>query len=651
MKKIKDFFIDCYNKIKDIVKDKKKISSYMYIIYMAIPFLVMDLFTRIFEGKNRFFSIFNPIPILFTLIYIMLILGIVLSFKGKKRKIVYVIFICISLVMFLVNNVYFTVTNTFFDFRLLEMAGEASGYMLDTLMNANKIIYIVFSLIVIGVIFIIRYMPNGKKTNYKIMVKCFLLFLVLHLIIPIFLGKADTDLTWSTWKNPKNVYISFNDNNKSMSIVGLYEYMVRNFYVTYIREDKTDNEEEREFLDIVYNNENEIYSNKYTGKFANKNIILVQMEGLDSWLLNEKDTPNLYKMLNNSIVFNNHYSYYNGGGSTFNSEFAVNTGFITPISYNQNAYTFNKNTFDYTLAKLFKNEDYSVNAFHMNTSEYYSRGTNYNSWGYDNYYGLKDLGTYKDSSYELDRELVLNEVFNEKLVNTEGRFLDYIITYSNHTPFSINKGVCKTLVYEDVTKDLTEEEIKNKEYEIPELTEEDCARRQASETDYMIGLLLDLLEEKGVMDDTVIVLYADHYLYTLSDLTILDKYKDTSNNLINHTPFFIYSTDISRTDVNEVTSQLNILPTILNLFGISYNPNYYIGSDALNPSYKGYVFFSDYSWYDGNVYVKDGEITNGKYMSSEELEEKNYNINYIIKKNDLTLKYNYFKILHNKEKV
>ena len=167
----------------------------------------------------------------------------------------------------------------------------------------------------------------------------------------------------------------------------------------------------------------------------------------------------------------------------------------------------------------------------------------------------------------------------------------------------------------------------------------------------MIGLLLDLLEEKGVMNDTVIVLYADHYLYTLSDLTILDKYKDTSNNLINHTPFFIYSTDISRTDVNEVTSQLNILPTILNLFGISYNPNYYIGSDALNPSYKGYVFFSDYSWYDGNVYVKDGEIINGKYMKVEELEEKNYNINYIIKKNDLTLKYNYFKILHNKEKV
>lgn len=634
--------------VKKVIKNKDK---FLYVIYMAIPFLTLDIFTRVFEGKTRFFSVFNFVPNMFSIIWIILILGICLSFKGTKRKILYISFVSISLVMFLVNNVYFTVSNNFFDFRLLDMVNEASNYMLDSIINANKLIYLFFFMVIIMVIFIVKYMPNGKKRNYKIFVRCFLIFGILHLVLPLFLGKADSDLTWSTWKNPRNIYMSFNDNNKSMSITGLYEYMVRNFYVTYIRENKTDNEEEKDFLEIVYNDESDIYSNKYTGLFANKNVIFVQMEGIDSWLLNKDDTPNLHKMLDNSFVFNNHYSYYNGGGSTFNSEFAVNTGFITPISYNQNAYTFNKNTFDYTLAKLFKKMDYSVNAFHMNTSEYYSRGTNYKSWGYDNYYGLKDLNTYKDNSYELDRELVLNEFFRERLINTEGKFLDYIITYSNHTPFSTDKGVCKSLVYEDITRDLTIEEIENKDYIIPELSEEDCARRQAKETDDMIGLLIQLLTEKGVIDDTVIVLYADHYLYTLSDLTILDKYKNTSDNLINNTPFFIYSSDISRTDINEVTSQLNILPTVLNLFGISYNPNYYIGLDALNPSYDGYVFFSDYSWYDGNVYVENGEVTNGKYISSDDLEIMNYNINNIIRKNDLTLKYNYFKTLQNKEKV
>ena len=125
--------------------------------------------------------------------------------------------------------------------------------------------------------------------------------------------------------------------------------------------------------------------------------------------------------------------------------------------------------------------------------------------------------------------------------------------------------------------------------------------------------------------------------------TILDKYKDTSNNLINHTPFFIWDNGNTKKKVTSVTSQLNILPTIINLLGLEYHPNYYIGKDALNGSYNGIVFFSDYSWYDGNVYVDGGAVTNNKYIDQVSLEDKNYYINYIIRKNDLTLKYNYFK--------
>ena len=109
--------------------------------------------------------------------------------------------------------------------------------------------------------------------------------------------------------------------------------------------------------------------------------------------------------------------------------------------------------------------------------------------------------------------------------------------------------------------------------------------------------------------------------------------------------FFIYDNGNTKKNVNKVTSQLNILPTVLNSFGIEYNPNYYIGTDALLDSYSGIVFFSDYSWYDGNAYVSDGEVTNGKSIKDEILENNNYLVNYLTKKNDLTLKYNYFKTL------
>ena len=653
---------DVFNRIKKycqkyfniIVKwckhNKKLIYRSLYYILMTIPFWIIDLFTRYYGRKVKFFSLGRLVPNLFSFIWIGLFMCVCLSFKEKKRKIVYCIFVFSSLFFMLLNTIYYSVMNTFFDFSLLELVSEGSSYMLDSIVNASKIIYIIFILVVVITIVLIKYMPIRKEDDYKIGIIGFICFTIMHIVTPLFLGSANNDLSWNTWKNPRNVYIAFNDSNKSMSLSGLYEYTFRDFYVTYIKTKKTDNEEEREFLDLTYNVEEENYNTKYTGFFKDKNVILLQLEGIDKWLLNETDTPNLYSFMNNSFVFNNHYSFYNGGGSTFNSEFAVNTGFITPISYTQNAYTFNKNTFDYSLAKMFKQADYTVNSFHMNSSEYYSRGTNYHNWGYDNYYGLKDLGEYSDNSYELDRELILNETFRDNLIVDEGKFLDYIISYSNHTPFSTEKGVCKMLVEEDVLSSLTQEEIENG-YELPILSEEDCARRQAKETDYMFSLLIDLLKEKGVYDNTVIVVFTDHYLYTLSDQSILEKYKETSNNLINNTPFFIWSSDINKTDINKVTSQLNILPTILNLFGLEYHPNYYIGEDALNPNYDGYVFFSDYSWYDGNLYVDGGIITNGKHLDFNVLEEKNYYINYLIKKNDLTLKYNYFKTMKNNTSI
>lgn len=652
IKNIENFILKYFKLLLKFIKqNKKNILKYIHIIYMGIPFVIMDLFTRFLGRKIDFFKLDELVPNFFTLIWVVLIIGFCLSFKGKTRKFIYSFFLFLSLVCFLVNNVYYSTMSTFFDFSLLGLASEGSSYMIDSVVNADKSIYVVMFIIILMSIFIIKYMPISKKNNFKISLVCLLAFLGLHLFIPTLLGDANSDLSWNTWRNPRNIYISFNDNNKSMSLAGLYEYTFRNFYITYIKEKKTDNEEEKEFLELVYGAEEENYNTKYTGYFEGKNVIFLQLEGVDSWLINENDTPTLYGMLNNSFVFNNHYSFYNGGGSTFNSEFAINTGFLTPISYTQNAYTFNKNTFNYSLANLFKNKGYSVNAFHMNTSEYYSRGTNYRNWGYDNYYGLKDLNYYTDNSYELDRELILNETFYEKLVPEEGNFLDYIITYSNHTPFTTEKGVCKKLIYEDVTMGMTEEELAITEFVLPTLSEEECARRQTKETDYMVSLLIQMLTDKGVIDNTVIVVFTDHYLYTLSDQTILDKYKETSNNLINNTPFFIWSKDMKKVNINEVTSQLNILPTILNLFGMEYHPNYYIGEDALNPNYNGYVFFSDYSWYDGNVYVEGGSITNGKYMDLTTLEEKNYYINHIIRKNDLTLKYNYFKNLRRDTEV
>ena len=129
----------------------------------------------------------------------------------------------------------------------------------------------------------------------------------------------------------------------------------------------------------------------------------------------------------------------------------------------------------------------------------------------------------------------------------------------------------------------------------------------------------------------------------MNDKTLLDQFKTTENNLINHTDFLIWSNGMKRVDIKEVTSQLNILPTIANLFGLEYHPNYYLMPDALNTGYKGIVFFKDYSWYDGNVYVENGIVTNGKKIKEEEFMQKNELVNKLIKINDTVLTTDYFK--------
>lgn len=656
--RVKDNFILFFKekgKMKKIKRLLKRIYHFavdkkvLCIILCALPFIIMDLSTRFFAREIEFYDSFATAPRLFSLGYIILLLGIVFNINKKGSYYTYIVTFILFFVLFLVHNVYYDATGNFFGFSILGLASEGSSYFLDVILAANGLIYVIALITFIIFLCSLKFFPVSKGFNKRNIIITIIIFLVLHGFAKSSLGTANFELTWDTWRIPRNIYNNFNDSNKGMAICGLYEYVIRDFYITYIKPTEKLSQTENNFLEEVFTVDNNSYrKNNYTGKFKGKNVIFLQLEGIDNWLLTKETMPNAYSLLDNSINFANHYSFYNGGGSTFNSEFAVNVGYMTPFTYPKNAYSLNKNDFPYSLANLLKNENYDVSAYHMNNSEYYSRGINYQNWGYDRYYGLEDLGVYKNTEYYLDRELILNETFYNKLFKGAEKFSNYIITYSTHLPFSTEKGVCRMLLEKDyATKlnGLTKREINDFMINL-NMSEEDCIKRQARETDYMIGLLMKALKDNNLYKDTIIVAFADHYLFTASE-EVLSANKDTSTNLINKTPFFIWSADLKKTTVNKVTSQLNILPTVLNLLGIEYNEKWYVATDALDKDYSGIAIFNDLSWYDGNVYVVDGVVENGKKISKTKLEEKNNLVEYLVKKNDLVLKYNYFKEITN----
>ncbi len=131
--------------------------------------------------------------------------------------------------------------------------------------------------------------------------------------------------------------------------------------------------------------------------------------------------------------------------------------------------------------------------------------------------------------------------------------------------------------------------------------------------DNAIGELLQELEDNGKLEDTVIMLFADHYPYGLSNdaFSEIAKYDTSSNGDTDRTPFIIYNPSLEAKKFDDYTTFVNILPTLANLFDLDYDPRYYMGDDLFSEDYQSLVVFYDYSWKNEYAYfnASTGKIT------------------------------------------
>ena len=172
----------------------------------------------------------------------------------------------------------------------------------------------------------------------------------------------------------------------------------------------------------------------------------------------------------------------------------------------------------------------------------------------------------------------------------------------------------------------------------------------AGETDEMIKLLLEGLKKHNLYHNTIIILFADHC--TNFDYTFLSRHKITYDHRIDHTPFLIWSANMKGKIINKTSCQLDILPTVLNLFGIPFQEKTFIGRDIFDNNNSGFAFFDDYSWIDGKILVNNEKIVKLKNISDNEIDKKyilnkNQEVRERFKQNDLTLKYDYLKFILN----
>jgi phosphoglycerol transferase MdoB-like AlkP superfamily enzyme len=471
--------------------------------------------------------------------------------------------------------------------------------------------------------------------------------------------------TSSLFKNPSNPNISVNQFGISVfGILDVKTTIIKPQEEEYIDFTKTEEETEvtdysREFDDTNWISLNEETTNsnyktlnnyfmnrtisdknEYTGLFSNKNLIVIMMESVDEIFINPEYYPTFYKLYTEGWSFTNSYSPRNSC-STGNNEMS---GMISLYSIYRTctANNYKNNEYFESIFNLFNNAGYKTSSFHDYTEKYYYRSTIHKNMGSGAYYGVSDLGIAYDAAYEEWPSDVLLMEEAMKRIDTSSPFMAWITTVTSHQPYytSSEMGDKYLSLFSDTNYSTSLKRYMSK----------------LKELDYALERLLNLLEEEGVLDDTVIVLYGDHYPYGLStsDINKAVSYNVNEKNNVDKTPFVIYNTQLTSESFSQYTSYMNILPTIANLFDLDYDPRLYMGEDILSSdyinSYKNRVILADGSWENSiaSYNATTGKITyySDTTYTNEEIIAYNKEISNMIKMSNLAITSNYFKYLN-----
>lgn len=318
-------------------------------------------------------------------------------------------------------------------------------------------------------------------------------------------------------------------------------------------------------------------TNEYTGMFEGYNLIYICAESFWSYACNEEVTPTLYKMAHNGIVLNNYYnSFYN---TTTNGEFAFSTSLWPDVSRNSkngtNIGSFAQSSTKYMpqgLGDLFTAKGINSYAFHNYYGKYYRRILSWPNLGYTCRF-TGDRGMYFSSNWPAsDYELMLQTV--DDYINDD-QFHAYYMTFSGHGPFTsknymYNKNmptvnsILGTEKYTDMARGYLAGEL---------------------ELEMAMKYLLERLEQAGKLDKTVIVLTSDHYPYYLEDEArdSLAGHVMDSDFEIYHSTCMIYNAGMSEPiEINNYCSNIDIAPTICNLFNIPFESRLMIGRDIFS---------------------------------------------------------------------
>ena len=549
--------------------------------------------------------------------------------KPKNRFTYYMFFEIFFTAICVINSVYYTFYTSYASVSMLSLTqylGEVGDAVVENVIQLKDLVYILGPIILLFVHLKIKKKNYYKKVELKSerkkkSLKTLAVGGIIAVIFLLTMSSLDISRFVKQW-NKEYIVMRF----------GIYVYQA-NDLITSVQPkinsmfgyDKAKKEFDEYFVDRTDVRE----TNEYTNIFEGKNVLVIHGESLMTSLIDMKFndqevTPNLNRLAHTGMYFSNFYAQV-GVGTSSDTELTFNTTLMPTksgtafVSYSDRTYI--------TTPKMLSEKGYYTFSMHANNADFWNRRNMHNSFGFQRFYSKTDYTVTKDTSVGLglsdynffDQSVQKIKKIDEKNKNWYG----LLIMLSNHTPFSdVEKyGEFEVNIKETVTNpDGTTEEVV---YPYMEGTKLGNYFKSSHYADGALGELIDKLDNEGLLDNTVIVLYGDHdsrlsksdwrkyYNYNKETDTSYDKedpnyieYESYQHELNRKVPFIIWTKDMAGTKLNQnitnVMGMYDAQETLGNMFNF-YN-KYQLGHDIFNIRDNNIVVFPNGNWVTNKVY-------------------------------------------------
>ncbi|MEK5487441.1 LTA synthase family protein [Lysinibacillus sp. FSL M8-0355] len=577
--------------------------SFMILAIIATWIKTVIVYHTSFEMKienamQQFILFINPLS------FLLFTYGLSLFFKSAKARNRYLITVSVILSIVLYGNVaFYRFYNDFITLPVLFQTSNFSdlGTSVAAIVEPWDVLYFVDVAILI---LANKFLPKMKEA-FKVNIEFRRAFFVLAVAISFLnLGLAETE-------RPQLLTRSF-DRELLVKNIGTYNYHLYDIYIqtkSSAQRALADGSELVEVNNYVRSNQAAVNPEMF-GKYKGRNLIVVSMESLQNFVINNdmnghETTPFLNSLTKDkdTYYFSNFY-HQTGLGKTSDSEFIVENS-LFGLGRGAVFFTHGGNTYNSMAERLGEN-GYFTNVMHPNNKSFWNRDIMYQSLKINKFY---DIDSYTVEEGQAVNWGMKDTPFLEQsaalMKDMPQPFYSRLITLTNHYPFTLDP-----------------EDIMIPEYD----SNSGTLNRYFQTVRYMDEALKDFFQElkdQGVYDNSIIVMYGDHYGISENHNKAMAQYlgkeqiTPMDNALLQEVPLFIHipGSDDGK-EMKEISGQMDLRPTILHLLGVETSKDMQMGADLFSPEHEDFVVFRD-GRFITDKYVYAGEACYDKATGEE----------------------------------